>query len=120
VAANIFTVICVGFGVNSILRPRAAFEILELPLPASEADRKLVDSLMILYGAKELFMAFALTAVGWTGNRKAWGWTVMAASAAAFVDGAVVKAHIGTGEWNHWGYGSMFFVVGALLAGVLD
>jgi len=26
----------------------------------------------------------------------------------------------GSGEWNHWGYGGMFMVVGALLTGILD
>lgn len=94
IAAHVFAAICAGFGVNSILRPRAAFEMLELPLPAKEADRSVIDSLMVLYGAKELFMAFAIYAVGYTGNKRMLGLTVMAASAAAFVDGAVVKAQM--------------------------
>jgi len=65
--------------------------MLELPLPADESGRATVDSLMVLYGAKELFQAVAIYAVGKTGNRRMLGVTVMAACGGAFVDGFVVK-----------------------------
>lgn len=120
IGAHVFTAIGLSFGINSIFRPRAAYEMLELPLPASEADRSVIDSLMVLYGAKELFLAFAIYAVGYTGNKRMLGLTIMAACAAAFVDGAVIKAQTGGGEWNHWGYASVFMVLGGLLTGILD
>lgn len=75
---------------------------------------------MVLYGAKEVVQAFAVFLVGAYGSRRALGWLVLASCAGAFVDGWVVKQLSGGGEWNHWGYGSMFSVVGALLTGIFD
>lgn len=121
ILSQTFVPILLGFGINSIVRPRGAYQLLgELPLPSSAADYKIVDSLMILYGAKELVQAFAIYLVGFFGSRKALGWLVIASCAGAFVDGWVVKELSGGGEWNHWGYASLFSIVGVLLTGVLD
>lgn len=120
IAASIFATIFVGFGVNAMVRPRNGFEIFMFDLPASEADRKLVDSLMIIYGARDLFMGVAIYAAGYFGNRKALGSILIAGSAVAFVDGVVSKMQIGTGEWNHWGYAPALTAVGTMLLGVFD
>ncbi|KEF59225.1 uncharacterized protein A1O9_04069 [Exophiala aquamarina CBS 119918] len=120
VIANIFGTIWIGFGVNAMLRPRAAFAIFEFDLPSSAADQKLVESLMIIYGARDLFMGLATYFTAWFGTRKACGWTLIAGAGVAGVDGLVSLQQIGGGQWNHWGYAPMIFVVGALLAGVWD
>lgn len=118
--ANIFGTIFLGFGVNAMVRPRDAFAVFEFDLPSSAADQKLVESLMIIYGARDVFMGLAIYFTAWFGSRKACGWTLIAGAAVAFVDGLVCIRQIGTGQWNHWGYAPIVFAVGALLAGVLD
>jgi hypothetical protein len=65
-------------------------------------------------------MGLAVFAASYLKNRKNLGWIVVAGCRAAFVDGAAVKAHVGFGEWNHWGYVSMFTVAGSVLVGLLD
>jgi len=119
--AQSFVPILLGFGLNSIFRPQAAYQLLgELPTPSSTNDTRIVNSLMILYGAKELVQALGVFLVGSYGSKRALGWMVLASCAGAFVDGWVVKDLSGGGEWNHWGYGSLFSIVGVLLTGILD
>lgn len=120
-ASQFFVIIYIFFGINSIFRPRSGYLLIgELPLPTTASDQATIDSLMVLYGAKDLFMAAALYVVGRTGDRRALGWMVIAGGAAALVDGWVVKERIGTGEWNHWGYGGFMVGLGGVLAGALD
>lgn len=120
IIANIFGTIWVGFGVNAILRPLNAFSIFEFELPSSAADQRLIESLMIIYGARDIFMGLAVYFTAYFGSRKACGWTLITGAAVAGVDGLVSIRQIGDGQWNHWGYAPMIFVVGALFAGVLD
>ena len=65
-------------------------------------------------------MGVALYSTTYFGNRKSLGWTLIAGSGVAFVDGAVCRAYAGQGEWNHWGYAPILTAVGAALLGVLD
>jgi hypothetical protein len=119
IAAHVFAIIFIGFGVNGILRPANALTFFELEPPASPADRKMVDSLMVVYGARDIFMGLAIHIVGYGGCRKNLGALLIAASGVAFVDGAVCKVH-GAGEMNHWGYAPVLTAVGAVLMGILD
>ena len=120
IAATVFATIFLGFGINAMLRPRNALEIFEFEAPASIADKKLVDNLMVIYGARDVFMGLAIYSAEYFGNRKTLGWILIAGSGVAFVDGAVCRAQIGRGEWNHWGYAPALAVVGSVLVGVLD
>ena len=120
IAASVFATIFVGFGLNGILRPRNALEFFEFDPPASAADQKLVDSLMIIYGARDIFMGLAIYSAAYFGNRKSLGWILIAVSGVAFVDGAVCRAQVGKGEWNHWSYAPILTAVGSVLLGVLD
>jgi len=120
IAASLFGTIFLGFGINGILRPRNALEFFEFEPPASASDKKLVDSLMVLYGARDLFMGLAIYAAAYFGDRKTLGCILIAGSGVAFVDGAVCKAQIGKGEWNHWNYAPVLAAVGSVLLGVLD
>lgn len=114
--STLFGTIFIGFGINAILRPAHALTFFELAPPSSLADRALVDSLMIVYGARDVFMGLAIYAAAYFGTRKSLGLTLIAASAVAFVDGMVCYGH-GKGEWNHWGYAPVITVVGGLLLG---
>lgn len=74
---------------------------------------------MVLYGAKDLFLAAAIMASTWFGTRKSAGLILVAASACAGADGYVVGSEAGTNHWNHWGYGSVMGLVGLVMAGFL-
>lgn len=65
-------------------------------------------------------MALAVYVTAWYNHRQSVGWLMIATAAVAFVDGVVVKAQIGRGEWNHWGYAPVLAVIGSLLLGVAD
>lgn len=119
VASNAFATIFIGFGLNAIVRPEHALTFFEFEPPAAVADKKLVDSLMTVYGARDVFMGAAMYAAVWSGDRKTLGLLNLAASAVAFVDGLVCW-QAGRGEWNHWGYAPMVAAVGSLLLGVAD
>lgn len=120
IAASVFGALFLGFGINAILRPRNALEFFEFEPPASASDKALVDSLMVIYGARDIFMGLAIHAATYFGDRKALGWILIAGSGVAFVDGAVCRAQVGKGEWNHWGYAPVLTAVGSMLLGVLD
>ena len=113
-AAHAFATIFTAFGINAILRPSHALTFFEFSPPASTADAKLVDSLMAVYGARDIFMGLAIYAAAFFGTKKSLGWTLIAASGVAVADGLVCYSH-GQGEWNHWGYAPMITVVGSLL-----
>lgn len=74
---------------------------------------------MIVYGARDISIGLAVFAASYFGNRKTVGAVVLAACAAAWVDGAVVKTYVGAGEWDHWGYASLFTLVGGVMVGML-
>jgi hypothetical protein len=115
--AGIFATIYVGMGINAMVRPESGLAIWEFPAPA--VDKKLVDNLIIVYGVRDIFMGLAIYIAAFLANRKALGAMLVAASAVAFTDGAVSIAHIGGGQWNHWGYAPVMGLVGILLLGIL-
>ena len=118
--ANIFGTIFVAFGINAIIRPEHALTFFEMRPPALPADKNLVDALMVVYGARDIFMGLAIYSAALFGNRKSLGWILIAGSAVAFVDGYVCRSYVGIGEWNHWGYAPVVTAVGGILAGVFD
>jgi len=120
VVANAFATIFIGFGINAIIRPEHALTFFEMKPPALPADKKLFDALMVVYGARDIFMGLAIYSAALFGSRQSLGWTLVAGSAVAFVDGVVCRSYVGIGEWNHWGYAPVIAVVGALLAGIFD
>ncbi|KAH1487986.1 hypothetical protein LV164_008190 [Aspergillus fumigatus] len=106
----------ISFGINAILRPEHALTFFEFEPPVAPSDRSLVDNLMIIYGVRDIFMGLAIYAAGFLGTRKSLGWTLIATSAVAFVDGAVCWSQ-GHGQWNHWGYAPVLAIIGGLLVG---
>ncbi|KAJ6560483.1 hypothetical protein B0H10DRAFT_2115035 [Mycena sp. CBHHK59/15] len=120
IAAGVFATVFVGFGINAILRPRNALKFFEFEAPASASDKKLVDGLMVIYGARDIFMGLAIYSAAYFRDRRSLGWILIAGSGVAFVDGAVCRAQVGKGEWNHWSYAPILTAVGSVLLGVLD
>lgn len=119
IASTVFGTIFVGFGLNAILRPENALSFFELDYPTTLAEKTLADKLLIVYGARDVFMGLVVYITAYYGSRQPLGWTLLAASGVAYVDGAVCRIN-GHGEWNHWGYAPILSVVGGLLLGMLD
>ncbi|EED23849.1 integral membrane protein, putative [Talaromyces stipitatus ATCC 10500] len=107
-ASFLFGAISTGFGINSFLRPNHALSFFHFDDLRTSGDQQLVDYLMFIYGARDIFMG--VTALGAV---------TIASGAVAVVDGFVCKLH-GIGEWDHWGYSPMIIVTGLVLMGVLD
>jgi hypothetical protein len=117
--ATSFGAIFFGFGINYVFNPEAAYDIFEFPRMSVQSDQDIMNAVMILYGAKDLFIGIAIWASVWLGTRKSAGLILMAASGAAGVDGYIVNKMTGGGEWNHWGYGSAMMVLGLVMTGIL-
>lgn len=118
--STFFSTVFLGFGATYMLYPRAGYSSFGFSVsPTSSADAELMDRIMVLYGAKDVFMATAIFASTWYGTRKSAGMVLMAASACAGVDGYVVGRQAGAGEWNHWGYGAVVGVLGCVMSGML-
>ena len=120
IAASVIGTIFLGFGIKFCLQPSSSIPFFEFKAPTSTPDQKIADALTLLYAVRDIFMGVAIYAATYFGNRKSLGWILIAASGVAYADGFIVKAQIGKGEWNHWGYAPMLTVVGSLLLGALD
>ncbi|KAF8060740.1 hypothetical protein FPV67DRAFT_304710 [Lyophyllum atratum] len=118
--AKVFALIPIAIGINAILRPQHALTLFDFTAPASPIDAKLVDSLVAVYGARDIFMGLAVYAAAYFADRKTLGAILIAAGGAAFADGAVVRAQVGRGEWSHWGFVPVLTVFGSAFLGAFD
>lgn len=116
--ASILAIIPIGFGINAVLNPESALSFFELEYPILPAQQQLVDALLVIYGARDVFMGIATFIGMFYGGRKGLGATTLAVASMAFVDGAVCKWMVGHGEMNHWGYAPMLAALGAYLLSV--
>ncbi|KAF2129072.1 hypothetical protein P153DRAFT_265152, partial [Dothidotthia symphoricarpi CBS 119687] len=81
--STLFSMVFLGFGVTYIVYPRLGYSLSGFTVSSTNnADAELMDCIMVLYGAKDLFMAVAIMASIWYGTRKSAG-MMMAASACA-------------------------------------
>ncbi|KAK6526569.1 hypothetical protein TWF694_005151 [Orbilia ellipsospora] len=110
----------IGLGINAILRPRTALEMLSFPTPTTPADKKLVDNLMRIYGARNLIMGWSMGVTAYLGHTMALGWIFIGSSVVALVDGFVSKDQIGKGQWNHWQFIMVSVPLGSVLVGAFD
>ena len=118
--STLFSTIFLGFGATHVLYPRTGYSLYGFSTaPSSAADWAVMERVLILYGAKDIFVAVAILASTWWGTRKSAGMVLMAAGACAGLDGWVVGREAGTGEWNHWGYGGVMAGLGSVMMGVL-
>jgi hypothetical protein len=118
--STLFGLIFLGFGLTYMLYPRTGYSLFGFSsTPTNSADLEILNRVMVLFGAKDLFMAAAILASTWFGTRRSAGLVLVAGAACAGVDGYVVGQEAGTNEWNHWGYGSMMGVFGLVMAGLL-
>ncbi|KAJ5716343.1 integral membrane protein [Penicillium malachiteum] len=115
-AATLFATIFIAFGINACIRPTHALSFFSLEPPAGAADQKLVDSLMAVYGVRDIFMGLVIYIATVMGTPRSLGWTLILTSLVAFADGVVCWTH-GHGHWDHWGYAPIILVIGVLALG---
>lgn len=115
--ATAIATISIGFGINAIARPDHGLTFFAFQPPVDAALHRMVDSLMAIYGIRDIFMGLVIYATAYYGSRRALGWTLILNSAVAFADGAVCWTH-GQGQWAHWGYAPLIAVTGTLILGV--
>ncbi|KAF3034786.1 hypothetical protein E8E12_003267 [Didymella heteroderae] len=86
--STFFGTIFLGFGLTYILAPRTGFDLFGFTsTPTSALDWAVMERIMVLYGAKDVFIAAAIFASTWFGTRKSAGCILVAAAACAGVDG---------------------------------
>lgn len=114
--STLFGVIFLGFGLTYMIYPRTGYSLYGFSTgPTSQTDWEVMERVMVLFGAKDLFLGAAIVVSTWFGTRTSAGFILMAASACAGVDGYVVGKGAGTNHWNHWGYGSVMGVMGMMM-----
>jgi hypothetical protein len=112
--------ICLGFGITYIFYPRTGYSLYGFSsAPSSESEWARMERLMVLFGAKDMFLATSILASTWVGTRKSAGIILMAVGGCAGIDGWVVRQEGGTNGWNHWGYGCVMGALGAVTMGLL-
>lgn len=115
IAACYFATLFIVLGLQAFLGPAyTLLTFLEFPEPATAADRRVVDSLMYVYGAREVFKGVTIYAATLAGSKNSLAVILIAAGWVAFSDGAVCFAE-GQGHWHHWCYATLVTAVGALL-----
>lgn len=127
-ASTFFATIFIGFGLNCIVNPVSALSFFELSYPIASSftadshlntTKTIIDSLLIVYGFRDIFMGVAIYAAAYFGkhtDKRVLGWIVAAAGVTAGVDGAVCKYLVGQGEMNHWGYAPILVGLGGIMA----
>jgi hypothetical protein len=118
-AAHAYAIITTGFGINACFRPAHALSMFEFVPPKDAKDRAMVDSLMVIYGVRDIFVGAAIWAAALAGTKEALGWTLLSFGTVAFLDGVVCFQH-GKGHWTHWGYAPIVVATGCALIGMLD
>ncbi|CZT25061.1 related to integral membrane protein [Ramularia collo-cygni] len=113
--AYLLSAIPIGFGINAMLNPQNALSWFDFPHPLLPQDQELINAILIVYGARDVFMGAALFAAAHYGNdARITGWILILTGAVAGVDGAICP--IMEGSLHHWSYGPVVFLFGSVLA----
>ncbi|CAM1511177.1 Fc.00g086900.m01.CDS01 [Cosmosporella sp. VM-42] len=104
------------FGANAILRPDAALQSVQFPVPSDPEARRLARGLMRIYGIRNVAVSYLSILIWSTGDPKLLGMGLFTGLAMCITDGLVSKWLVGGGEWNHWSFAP---VIGGLAAGLL-
>ena len=120
IVAGLLALFPVLLGLNGMLRPRSAFALFQFQLPVTEEGKQLVDSLIVLYGVRDVFMGLAILFAVCFGTRSTAGYLFLLSVVVAIVDGIVSRSQIGSGEWNHWAFAPIPALLGLAFCGAFD
>ena len=70
---TLFATIFLALGTSYTLSPRATYPSLGLPAPSTPEDAALMDAVMRMFGAKDVFVGVALLVGTWVGSRRVAG-----------------------------------------------
>ncbi|KIW29503.1 uncharacterized protein PV07_05316 [Cladophialophora immunda] len=124
-----FGLMAVGLGINALFNPRAAIALFQFPHPGARASTRaievtpeghLVESVMMLEGARTVALGTALVSTAYFGSRAALTVMVCTSTLVAVADGFISRRQIGGGEWAHWGFVPVGVVIAGLLSGLAD
>ncbi|KAF2855264.1 hypothetical protein T440DRAFT_365353, partial [Plenodomus tracheiphilus IPT5] len=80
--STFFSTVFLGFGITYMLYPRTGYSLYGFSNePTSHTDWEIMERVMKLYGAKDLFLGAAIFVSTWFGTRRSAGLILMAASA---------------------------------------
>jgi hypothetical protein len=105
----------IALGINAILRPTQAIDAFKLQARAEAADPILVNSLVAIYGARDIFVGLTLFVASYFRARSTLGGIILAAVPVVMADGAICRYYVGEGEWAHWGSLPVLVALGAWL-----
>lgn len=118
--STFFSAIFLAFGLTYMFFPGTGYSLYGFTnSPTTSSEWVMMERVMVLYGAKDVFVAVAIFATTWYGTRRSAGLVLVAAGACGGVDGWVVGKEAGMGEWNHWGYAIVMVVLGCAMMGVV-
>jgi hypothetical protein len=84
----------IGFGINAFLRPENAITFFNnATMPTVHAN--IVQALIMIYAARDIFMGVAIYATAFYGSRKALGICMLAGGLNAVIDGVAMKTYMG-------------------------
>lgn len=101
-------------GINAIFRPRSALRVIDFPVPKDAESQKLVDNLMLMYGARDLAVGLPIL-LAWYFDRRALGWLMIVNAIIPCVDAWAARRQAGKGEWMHLPFVALGVGLGAAL-----
>lgn len=106
-------------GAAIILHPPLFLSVFDFPPPSPSTPQadKLITSLSILFGVRDLVIGLSTLAVWKYGNRRSLGCVILAGVGIVLGDGLVNRWQVGHGEWKHWVFIPLSTVVGGKLIG---
>ena len=111
-------------GLNAIYNPVFAFTFFEGKYPtgasADPQTRQIIDTLMRVYGVRNVFMGFATLVVTHYRLSKVIGLLTIATGGVALADGAICYSVNGVGQWNHWPLAPIALGLGGVFLGWFD
>ena len=88
-------------GINAILRPSSGLRVLDFTAPKDPESQRLVDNLMLMYGARDLAVGLPVLLAWYFDRRAELGWLMFANAVIPCVDAWAAKRQNGRGEWVH-------------------
>jgi hypothetical protein len=102
-------------GINAILRPRAGLRVIGFAPPKDAASQKLVDNLMLMYGARDIAVGLPILLSWYFDDRRALGWLMVVNAVIPCVDAWAARRQTGGGEWMHLPFAALGVGLGAAL-----
>ena len=118
-AAGVFQL---TLGLTAIIQPRVMLQDVWGFKPAATPgqDQVLLESLMQLYGLRNIALDLMILAVRTLADSRTLGWVLMTDMLVALGDGFVQKKCTGSGQWKHWGFLPIGAAMSMLLLGHFD